>query len=37
MQQEDLMKKHKIFSNFLESVVSDRAGDKEGFADITDL
>ena len=31
------MASHKIFSTFLESVVMDQSGDKEGFSDIDDL
>jgi len=31
------MKRHKVFQEFLENVVSDKSGDKEGFVDITDL
>ena len=34
--QEDL-DRHKKFSEFLESVVNDKSGDKEGFNDIEDL
>lgn len=31
------LERHKKFSEFLERVVSDKSGDKEGFADIQDL
>lgn len=31
------LERHKIFSNFLESVVQDKSGDKEGFESIADL
>ena len=34
--QEDL-DRHKIFSNFLQSVVNDKSGDNEGFSEIIDL
>jgi hypothetical protein len=31
------VERHRIFSKFLEGVVVDKDGGKEGFADITDL
>ena len=31
------LKRHEKFSEFLESVVKDKSGDKEGFTDIADL
>ena len=31
------LKRHEKFSEFLESVVKDKSGDKEGFEDIEDL
>lgn len=31
------LERHKIFSNFLDQVVQDKSGDKEGFNDILDL
>ena len=37
MEKESDLKRHKIFSTFLESVVQDKSGDKEGFTDIGDL
>jgi hypothetical protein len=37
MQQEEDVKRHKIFSLFLDSVVSDTSPANQGFADIADL
>lgn len=31
------LERHRIFSQFLEAVVHDKSGDKEGFSDIMDL
>jgi len=36
-EKEDDLASHKIFSTFLESVVLDKSGDKEGFTDLDDL
>ena len=36
LKQEEL-ERHRIFSQFLEAVVADKSGDKEGFSDIMDL
>jgi len=36
MKEADLSR-HKIFSTFLDSVVQDKSGDKEGFTSIDDL
>ena len=36
-EKESDLKRHRIFSTFLESVVQDKSGDKEGFNDIEDL
>ena len=34
---EDDLKRHEIFSSFLQSVVNDKSGDNEGFSEIIDL
>jgi hypothetical protein len=31
------LKRHKIFQSFLEQVIQDKSGDKEGFPDIDEL
>lgn len=36
-EKEQDLARHKIFSTFLESVVQDKSGDKEGFTEIDDL
>jgi len=36
-EKEEDLQRHKIFSTFLESVVQDKSGDKEGFSEIEDL
>ena len=36
-EKEEDLDRHKIFSTFLESVVQDKSGDKEGFKGIADL
>lgn len=36
-QKEAELESHRIFSQFLEAVVQDKSGDKEGFVDILDL
>jgi hypothetical protein len=36
-EKESDLQRHKIFTTFLESVVNDKSGDKEGFVSIQDL